>query len=175
MTDEVPRTERNEGAGRREGAAPALITVLGIGNTLMGDDGVGTHIADLLAECDLGENVRVVSGGVAGMALVPHFVESDAVVIIDAISLDDEPGSVYRFTPEQGKLPMRSQTSHGFTLPAVLMAAQLQGSSPEVVIYGVQIGDITCGFDTLSPEVDAAVPDVLEMVTKEAARLAAGT
>ena len=151
------------------------ITVLGLGNTLMGDDGVGVRVADALAERDLGSDVAVVPGGVAGMALVPLFVESDAVVVVDAIATDDVPGSVYRFTAEEVRFaPLRSNTSHGFSLPAVLTAARLQGADPDVVIYGVQIEDITSGFDTLSPAVEAAVPDVADMIAEEVAKLLAG-
>ena len=148
------------------------VTVLGLGNTLMGDDGVGVRVADALAGRDLGEDVAVVAGGVAGMALVPLFVQSDAVVVVDAIATDDAPGSVYRFSAEEARFaPLRSHTSHGFSLPAVLTAAQLQGARPRIVIYGVQIADITSGFDTLSPAVQAAVPDVADMVAEEVSGL----
>ena len=151
------------------------VTVLGIGNTLMGDDGVGTHVARLLAGRDMGENVSVVEGGVAGMALVPHFVESHAVVVVDAIAAGDEPGSVYRLSAEDAGLTgLRSNTSHGLSLPSVLFAARMQGADPHVVIYGIEIADITQGFETLSPGVAAALPDVVEMVAEEAVRLSAG-
>jgi hypothetical protein len=48
------------------------------------------------------------------------------------------------------------------------MAAQLQGACPDVIVYAVQIGDITCGFDTLTDDVAAAIPDVAAMVVAEA-------
>jgi hydrogenase maturation protease len=140
----------------------------------MGDDGVGVRIVEALASRDLGPDVSLVGGGTEGMALSRHFTESDAVVVVDAIAANDTPGSVFRLTPKDaGILELRSHTSHGLSLPNILLAATLQGSVPEVVIYAVQIGDITCGFDTLTAEVQAAIPDVCDMVAEETRRLLA--
>lgn len=146
---------------------------MGIGNTLMGDDGVGVQVAEELSSRDLGDDVTVISGGTDGMALSHHFIGSDAVVVIDAIAVGDAPGSIFRFTPDDaGITSLRSHTSHGLSVPAIMLAARLQGACPDVVIYGVQIGDITCGFETLSSDVAAVVPEVAEMVASEALRLA---
>jgi len=145
-----------------------------MGNTLMGDDGVGVRVAEALLLRDLGPDVAVVSGGTAGMALAHHFRDADRVLVVDAIAAGDTPGSVFRFTPEDaGITELRSHTSHGLSLPNIMLAAKLQGASPDVVIYAVQIGDITCGFDTLTPDVEAAVAGVADMVAEEARRLAA--
>ena len=147
-----------------------------MGNTLMGDDGVGVRVAEALSARDLGPDVAVVSGGTDGMALSHHFRDADRVLVVDAIAAGDKPGSVFRFTPEDaGITELRSHTSHGLSLPNIMLAAKLQGAAPDVVIYAVQIGDITCGFDTLTPDVEAAVADVADMVAQEAQRLAAET
>lgn len=145
-----------------------------MGNTLMGDDGVGVRIAEVLASRDLGPDIDVVLGGTAGMALSRHFIDADRVLVVDAIAAGDEPGSVFRFTPEDaGITALRSHTSHGLSLPNILLAARLQGANPRVVVFAVQIGDITCGFDTLTADVEAAIPDVVDMVVAEARLLAA--
>jgi hydrogenase maturation protease len=145
-----------------------------MGNTLMGDDGVGVRVAEALSLRDLGPDIEVVSGGTAGMALSHYFTGADRVLVVDAIAAGDTPGSVFRFRPEDaGILELRSHTSHGLSLPNIMMAASLRGARPQVVVYAVQIGDITCGFDTLTSEVEAAVPDVADMVAEEAVRLAA--
>jgi hydrogenase maturation protease len=152
----------------------ARVAVIGIGNTLMGDDGVGVKIAEALRDCDLGPDVRVVLGGTAGIALSKEFEDADVVLVADAIAVDDTPGSVFRFRPDDvGMAGLRSHTSHGVSLPNIMLAAQLRGFAPDVIVYAVQVGDITCGFDTLSPQVAAIVPEVAEMIAEEAARLAA--
>jgi hydrogenase maturation protease len=140
----------------------------------MGDDGVGVRVAEALASRDLGPDVSIVAGGTEGMALAHHFADHDAVVVVDAIAADDTPGSVFRLTPQDaGILELRSHTSHGLSLPNILLAATLRGMMPQVIVYAVQIGDITCGFDTLTAEVEAAIPDVCDMVAEEASRFIA--
>jgi hydrogenase maturation protease len=151
----------------------AHVAVIGIGNTLMGDDGVGVKVAEALQSRDLGPDVSVVLGGTAGMALAEEFEHADAVIVVDALAIGDEPGSVYRFRPEDtGILSLRSHTSHGLSLPNIMFAARLRGFAPQVIVYAVEVGDITCGFDTLSPACQAAAIDVAEMVAEEASRLA---
>lgn len=150
-----------------------IVRVIGLGNTLMGDDGVGVRVAEELASRDLGPDTEVVNGGTDGMALTRHFVEADAVIVIDAITTGDEPGSVFRFRPEDVQMErLRSHTSHGLSLPAILFATQLQGELPLVIVYAIEICNTACGFDTLSPDVEAAVPEVAEMVAGEALILA---
>jgi len=106
------------------------------------------------------------------MALTDYFATAPYVVVVDAIAAGDEPGSVFRFRPEDaGILSLRSHTSHGLSLPNIIWTAQLKGARPEVIVYAVQIGDITCGFDTLTAEVEACVPEVADMVAEEATRL----
>jgi len=149
------------------------VRIIGIGNALMGDDGVGVRVAEVLASRDLGPDTEVISGGTAGMALSRHFIEADTVIVIDAIAAGDSPGSVFRFAPDDvGITTLRSHTSHGLSLPSIVMAASLLGAAPDVIVYAVQIGDITCGFDALTPEVEAAIPYVAEMVVAEARALA---
>jgi hydrogenase maturation protease len=140
----------------------------------MGDDGVGVRVAEELLSRDLGAGVDVVNGSTDGMALTSHFTDAETVIVVDAIAADDTPGSIYRFTPDDaGITSLRPHSSHGISVPSIMMAARLQGYCPEVIIYAVQIGDITCGFETLTPQVEARIAEVADMVAEEAQRLAA--
>lgn len=141
----------------------------------MGDDGVGVKVAEELLDRDLGPDISVYCGRTDGMALAHQFVGADTVLVVDAIGVDDAPGSIYRFRPDDvGLTSLRSHTSHGLCIPNIMLAAQLIGARPDVLIYAVQIGSITCGFDTLTPEVAAVVPELAEMVVAEARRIASG-
>ena len=152
------------------------VTVIGIGNTLMGDDGVGVRVAEMLEDRQLGNHVRVVVGHTAGMALVEHLLEADRVIFVDAIATDDAAGSVYRFTPEQVSLnPTRSHTSHGLGIPALLQAAALSGASPDVVVYAIRVSSVGPDADTLSPEVAQAAHAVADMIGAELHGTAADT
>ena len=139
----------------------------------MGDDGVGVRVAEELLSRDLGAGVDVISGGTDGMALTRHFMDAETIIVVDAVAIDDAPGSVYRFTPDDaGMTSLRPHSSHGISVPSIMLAARLQGANPDVVVYAVQIGDITCGFETLTPEVEARVAEVADMVADEAMRIA---
>jgi hydrogenase maturation protease len=150
------------------------ISVIGIGNTLKADDGVGVRVAEELSSRDLGAGVEVVAGELAGMLLAPYFIDSDHVIVVDAIDAGDTPGSVFRFRAEDGLPMLRSHTSHGISVPELMMAARLSGSTTEVMVYAIQIHDVSPMSEGLSPAVEAAVPDVIEMVTAEVQRLQGG-
>jgi hydrogenase maturation protease len=149
------------------------ISVIGVGNQLMGDDGVGVRIAEEL--CDQWPDtpaVEVVCGGVAGMALMPAVLDADDIVFVDALAVDAEPGAIFRFDPDEaGITGLRSTTSHGMGIPYLITNARMQGHFPSFLVYAVQIGDIMAGPDTLSPRVEAAVPRVASMIAEDVARM----
>ncbi len=150
----------------------ARVTVIGIGNTLMGDDGVGVRIAEELQRRDLPPDVEVVVGSVAGMALVRHLMESEAVIFADAIDAGSEapPGSVFRFNPDDvGVTQLRSNTIHGMSVSYLVTSARLAGARPFVLVYAVQVEDVRALPDTLSTPVDAAVAIVAAMIEAEIA------
>ncbi len=146
----------------------ARVCVIGIGNTLKADDGAGVAVAEALASRELGPDVEVVVGHLGGMRLAPHFVGSERVIVVDAIDVGDEPGSVYRFRAEEGLPMLRSHTSHGISVPELLTAARLSGSRAEVVVYAIQVHDVRPLSEGLSEGVAHAVDEVVELVAQEA-------
>jgi hydrogenase maturation protease len=149
------------------------VAVLGIGNSLMCDDGVGVAVVrHLLAEGGLPEGVETVLGETAGMGLVSYFREFDGVVFVDAIDLDDEPGAVFRFGPDEaGVTELRSNNIHGMGVGYLMTCARLAGADPDVVCVAVQVGDVRPLPDELTPQVAASVPRVAQIVRAEAVRL----
>ena len=147
------------------------ISVIGIGNTLKADDGVGVRVAEELSSVDLGVGVDVVSGELAGMLLAPYFINSDHVIVVDAIDAGDTPGAVFRFHAEEGLPMLRSHTSHGISVPELVTVARLSGSKAEILIFAIQVGDVRPMSEGLSDQVQAAVPDVVAMVREEVAKL----
>jgi hydrogenase maturation protease len=141
-----------------------------LGNTLMADDGVGVAVIDSLADDDLGPGVELVSGATAGMALVHHFVDSDLVIVIDAISTEAEPGAIFRFDPDDaGVMNLRSNNIHGMGLPYMVTAARLKGARPEVLVFAVQVEDVSPRDMQLSAPVAAAAVRVRELILEELA------
>lgn len=155
------------------------ITVLGIGNTLLTDEGFGPTVAiavrGRLGELELPEDVQVdvVDGGVLGMKLLPIFQDSDAVVVVDAMDAGAEPGALFKFTPEEAELEAtRPVSAHEIALPHLLDVAHLVGAEPEVVVVACQIADIRSYSEELTPAVAACVPHAIQAVLDEVRRLA---
>jgi len=147
------------------------ISVIGIGNTLKADDGVGVQVAEELASLDLGAGVDVVSGELAGMLLAPYFIDYDHAIVVDAIDAQDTPGSVFRFYAEEGLPMLRSHTSHGISVPELVTVARLKGSKARILIFAVQVEDVRPMSEGLSAKVAEAVPAVIEMVLAEIERI----
>lgn len=181
-------------------ARPRRITVIGVGNTLMGDDGVGVtvvrglltdgscagevpEVGPVSAGCGrhlpdaLGPGVDAVLGESAGLALVKHFRESRAVIVVDGLDASAQgaqPGEIFRFTPDEAQVTaLRSNTIHATGVPQLVTHARLAGADPEVIVLAVQVGDVRPRPDELSEPVAAAAARVRELVTDELARLTA--
>ncbi len=110
------------------------LIILGLGNVLLGDEGFGVHFVRWFEKRhSLPPGVEVVDGGTLGYGLLPVLTECEKAVVIDAIRLDDEPGSVYRFGREEMALYMPPPTSaHEVEFAHVLCQADLMGEEPEV-------------------------------------------
>lgn len=141
------------------------ILVLGIGNALLSDEGIGGRLAEALAAAPLPDGVRVVDGGTIGLALLPLIEDCAAVLFLDAARLDAEPGTVRLFV--DGELDTwlggRRATPHDVGLADLVSALRLSGSMPSRrALIGIEPQTITLGT-ALSPPVEAAVPSALEM------------
>jgi len=150
----------------------AKIIVIGVGNLLLKDEGVGVHVARELKKNDLPSGIEVFDGGVAGIGLLDYLREASKVLLIDAADMNLKPGAVVRFTPEdvrEEKIGPRF-SSHDIGLLEILQLAKALEQGPqEVVIIGIQPKEISWGTG-LSPEVQASVPRAIEAVLKEIIR-----
>lgn len=146
------------------------IKVLGCGNTLVGDDGVGIRVIERLQEMQLPPNVEVIDAGVGGMAILSWIEDADKVVIVDAVQTGNEPpGTVYKFTDKE--LPpsdMFMLSLHDLNLVDTLNVGRVVQKMPEeIVIIGVEVKRVAEFTKELTPEVEAAIPEVLDLVLKE--------
>jgi len=145
--------------------------ILGLGNVLLGDEGVGVRVVEALGKRTLPSWVEVISGGVAGHRLIEWLEGAHKAVIVDAAKMRKPPGTVVRFRPEEAtsRLVSRRLSLHEGDLLGTLKLAESLGIRPqEVVVYGVQPARMDTSM-RLSPEVLRAVPDVVERVLDEMA------
>lgn len=147
-----------------------IIKVLGCGNTLVGDDGVGIRVIEKLQEMKLPENVEVIEAGVGGMAILSWIEGSDKVIIVDAVQTGNEPaGTIYRFTDkEMPPSDMFMLSLHDLNLVDTLNIGRIVQKMPdEIIIYGVEVVRVAEFTKEMTPEVEDAVPELLKLVLEE--------
>jgi hydrogenase maturation protease len=145
------------------------VLVLGVGNLLLSDDGVGVHTIQRLQEvARLPEEVQVVDGGTSGLDLLHYLEGVSRLLIVDAVETGQAPGTLMRITGDQVPAYLSLKMSpHEIGLPDMLFAAKLRDLYPEeVVIWGVQPATTEVGLD-LSPLVGAQVDILLEKILGE--------
>jgi hydrogenase maturation protease len=143
--------------------------LLGVGNPLRGDDGVGLAVVDWLQERGLPPGVVAVDGGTAGLELVLILANYRRALIVDAVDMGRAPGTWVCFAPNQAQVTVcRSITSLHFAglAEALELGAALGVLPEEVVIFGVQPARLDRPL-RLSAEVEAAVPAVGHALLQE--------
>lgn len=152
-------------------AAPRVV-VLGIGNTILSDEGVGVHAAEALRDLyDLPDGVEVIDGGTAGMELLDTLCGIDLLLVLDAVSTRQPPGTVCCLTGDEVPRFFRSKLSpHQVSICDVLASLDFIGQAPrDLVLVGVEPASLELGL-ALTPTVAQRVPD---MVAQAVALLAA--
>ncbi|NIA25313.1 MAG: hydrogenase maturation protease [Gammaproteobacteria bacterium] len=141
----------------------APILVLGIGNELFADEGLGVQAARRIEAMQL-DGVDVLDGGTLGMALLPELEGRDAVLILDAvITTEGPPGTVIRLRGNELDRPVQMLFSaHQFGIGETIAAARLVGKAPDVL---TAVGMVPFSLETgygLSPEADGALAGMVE-------------
>lgn len=146
--------------------------VLGLGNILLQDEGVGVRVIERLqAQYVFPEEVTVLDGGTLGLDLLQHLEESDRVVIVDAVKADKPPGTLVRLVNDEIPAFLGPKVSpHQIGLQDLLGLAKLRGHFPEqVILWGVQAERLEPGLE-LSPVVAAQVEPLAARVLDELAK-----
>ena len=145
------------------------VLVLGLGNPLLGDEGIGVRVVEELKGLELPDGVTVVEGGTAGLGLIGLMEGYQRVIIVDAADMGHPPGRVVRFTPSEVQLKTVEAplSLHQIGLGEVLaLAKALEVVPAELVIIGVQPSRVEGGIG-LSPEVEGAIPQIVRVVLDE--------
>jgi hydrogenase maturation protease len=147
----------------------ARVVVLGVGNLIMGDEGVGVRCVQRLeGEGALPSSVTVIDGGTSTHELLGELEDADLLVIVDAVASGGTPGSLVRLEGDRIPSAFSNQLSpHQHGINDLLATLTLLGRSPaKVVLHGVTPARIELGMD-LSPEVEAALPELIARVASE--------
>jgi len=154
-------------------AGASRVVVLGIGNVLQTDEGVGPQsVYEFKRRYDLEPAVTLIDGGTSSMELLDDMAKADLLLILDAVSSGRPAGSVVRLSGDEVPQYFTSKLSpHQVGIADVLAALALTDESPgETIIIGVEPASLKLGME-LSPEVAAVVPRVIDMVIGELRRV----
>jgi hydrogenase maturation protease len=149
------------------------LLILGLGNVLLEDDGVGSAaVSQLLDEFDVPPGARVLDGGTLGLSLLPHLETASAVILVDAIRADGTPGTIVRLDGEEVAPAVATRLSpHQIGVADLLDGAHWLGRYPGRVVL---LGLIPASMDLavgLSPAVRVSLSGLVERIVDEASAL----
>jgi len=150
------------------------ILILGIGNLLFKDEGVGIHVVEKLKTMNLPSDVEVLDGGILATSFMYIIEKRKKVIVIDAMQAGGSPGTVYRLTEKDflEKRKGHSRTTQETEFEDALLTTHLLKTNPdEIVFIGVEpddMGEKALKLEMkLSPVLEQKLPEIIEMVIKE--------
>jgi hydrogenase maturation protease len=145
------------------------ILVLGVGNLLLRDEGLGIHAIRLLqAQYLFSPNVQVMDGGTAGVALLDSVLGCDCLIVADVATMGTPAGTVARLEADRlWACFAEKQSAHDWGLGEILLQARLLGHEPSIVVIAVEPADMETWEMALSPALVARLPDVVDRLVEE--------
>ncbi len=143
---------------------PPPTLIMGIGNYLMADEGLGVHFARRLGEMELPEGVDVLDGGTGGFHLLEYFEEYPHVILVDATLDGRPPGTIRRIKPRFAADFPQAMSTHDIGLKDLVGALQLLGRMPEIDLFVVSIRSIQDQGIELTPDIEKVMESLEEIV-----------
>lgn len=145
--------------------------ILGVGNYLMGDEGLGVHLAKLLEQESLSEEISVIDGGSGGFKLMEYIDQEASIILVDATLDGKPPGSIRMIEPRFASDFPKAMSTHEIGLKDLVESLILLGRMPRIYLFVVSIAEIQPLSIELSPEVNACLPVLKTQVLELAAKL----
>ena len=147
------------------------IVVLGLGNILLKDEGIGVHVVQELEKMRLPQNLEVIDGGTAGLAVLSSLQDVDKLIIVDAIKGGSLPGTLYRFRPERvaGNSTKEVLSLHGVGALDVIQHIKkisLALLPEDIIIIGAEPKEIDWGLQ-VSTQLKEKIPQMIDIIIKE--------
>jgi len=146
--------------------------VLGMGNTILRDDGIGIYVAQAAAERFQRDDVTFDEASVGGMRLLDVLGGYERIIMVDAIKTrDGKPGDVYRLHPGDLRVSLHAGSTHDLSLPGALALGRGLGlplpDDEDFVIIAIEVEDVLTFGEECTPAVAAAIPRAVEAVLAE--------
>lgn len=162
----APNRLRNEPPPKRR------IVIIGIGNILLSDEGIGVHVINELKNLQLPANVEIHDCGTGGLSILNVLDKADRAIIIDAVKGGGSPGSIYRFMLDEiltDDRRMKMTSLHDLDLVTALKIAKLTNTymlPREIIVIGIEPAHIEMGMKP-SPRITRTIPKIVNLVLRE--------
>lgn len=141
--------------------------IIGIGNILLQDDGVGVHVIKQLENEKLPSTIELVDGGTSTLDTLGFFLDYEKVIVIDCLRAGLKPGTIYKIKPEDIKNYKKENLSiHDVQILDVARMANMMNKYPEVVIFGVEPEKIAVDLE-MTQTIVSKIPEIISNIKKE--------
>jgi hydrogenase maturation protease len=140
------------------------ILILGVGNYLMGDEGVGVHLIQEMAKINLPEYLDILDGGTGGFLLLSCFEAYKTVIFVDATMDGKEEGTISLIRPKFASDFPSALSVHDVGLKDMIEAVYLMDSKPNIPLFTISISEMVPMTIELSPKVKQAIPKTIEQI-----------
>ena len=155
-------------SGKKISADPKTeILILGIGNILMGDEGVGVHVVRYLETMHLPEHARLLDGGTGSLVLLEPMQQAGKVIIVDATMDGQTPGTISILRPRFSSDYPKTLTAHDIGLKDLLDVFHLLGESPDVILCAISIERADEVKTDISAPLKEKLPEYASIVLRE--------
>jgi hydrogenase maturation protease len=150
-----------------------LVTILGIGNILLTDEGFGVHFVNWFSKrYRATDDVRIIDGGTLGYKLLDIICSCDNLIVVDVLKAQDEPGSIYRFNKNEMEIHMPPPTTaHEVTFSDLLFKTEMMDESPETIFLCIvpkEYGDMNL---EMTPFIQDKFPVMEKLLLQELDKL----
>lgn len=145
------------------------VCILGVGNILFKDEGFGVFVAKYIENnFKFDKEIEVVDGGTGGFKLIEYFQDYDYVILVDVLSINDKPGSIYKIEGDKlADISSYHQTAHEVEVLQMIDLAKISGRSANVIVIGVVPEDITKTEIGLTSTLEEVFPYVVNHVLNQ--------
>jgi len=147
------------------------ILILGIGNVLMGDEGIGVHCVQSIDHSKIPAGIDIVDGGTGGFHMLEYLSDYDTIIMIDATMDAKVPGSISLLEPHFAHDFPRTLSSHDIGLRDLLESASLLGDLPKIYLFTITVANLQVMHMELSEQLNSVVEKVQEKIYSLAALL----
>jgi len=140
------------------------ILIMGVGNYLMGDEGVGVHFIQALSKIHLPDYVDILDGGTGGFLLLSCFEAYNTIIFVDA-TIDGKPaGTISLIRPKFASDFPSALSVHDVGLKDMIEAVYLMEQTPDIHLFTISIEELIPMLIALSPKVQKAIPEIIKKV-----------